>query len=149
MDPIRAARTVDVVTPPRFARRASYVVQAVAALFLAFDAAMKLVPTQEAIEGSAALGWGPETLPALGGIALACIVLYSIPRTAVLGALLWTGFLGGAVATHVRVASPLLTHTLFPVYAALLVWGALWLRDERIRALLPLRAPAERRESAY
>jgi hypothetical protein len=71
---------------------------------------------------------------------LACLVLYLVPRTSVLGAVLWTGYLGGAVATHVRVGNPLLSHTLFPIYVAALLWGGLWLRDQRVRSVLPLRA---------
>ena len=70
---------------------------------------------------------------------LVCLVLYLVPRTSVLGALLMTGYLGGAVATHVRISSPLLTHTLFPVYVALLLWGGLYFREPRLRALVPLR----------
>jgi hypothetical protein len=62
--------------------------------------------------------------------------VYLVPRTSLVGAVLWTGYLGGAIATHVRVGSPLLTHTLFPIYVAALVWGGLWLRDSRLRALL-------------
>ena len=69
---------------------------------------------------------------------LGSTLLYAIPRTAVLGAILLTAYLGGAVATHVRVGSPLFSHTLFGVYLGVIVWGGLWLRDPRIRALLPL-----------
>jgi hypothetical protein len=67
-----------------------------------------------------------------------CLALYLTPRASVLGALLLTGYLGGAVATHVRISSPLLTHTLFPIYVALLLWGGLYLREPRLRDLLPL-----------
>ena len=76
----------------------------------------------------------------IGLIELVCLVLYLIPRTAVLGAVLMTGYLGGAVATHVRISSPLLTHTFFPLYVALLLWGGLYLREPRLRALTPLRS---------
>lgn len=69
---------------------------------------------------------------------LILLVLYVVPRTSVLGALLWTGYLGGAVATHVRVGNPLFSHTLFPTYLATLLWLGLWLRDARVRSLLPL-----------
>jgi hypothetical protein len=68
-----------------------------------------------------------------------CLVVYLIPRTAVLGAILWTGYLGGAIATHVRVGNPLFSHLLFPVYVAALLWAGLWLRDERVRAVLRAR----------
>jgi hypothetical protein len=76
----------------------------------------------------------------LGVILLTCVLVYVIPRTSVLGALLLTGYLGGAVATHVRVESPLLTHALFPVYVAAILWAGLLLRDGRLRGLLPMRS---------
>ena len=76
----------------------------------------------------------------LGVVQLACLAVYLVPRLSVMGAILWTGYLGGAVATHVRVGNPLFTHTLFPVYIATLLWLGLWLRDERLRAVLPVRA---------
>ena len=75
----------------------------------------------------------------LGIVVLICTVLYAVPQTAVLGAILLTGFLGGAVATHVRVGSPLFSHILFGLYMGLFAWGGLWLRDPRLRALLPWR----------
>jgi hypothetical protein len=75
----------------------------------------------------------------IGVIELVCLVLYLVPQTSVLGALLLTGYLGGAIATHVRVGSPLMSHTLFPIYVALMVWGGLYLREGRLRALLPFR----------
>ena len=73
-------------------------------------------------------------------VVLVCVILYVVPRTAVLGAILLTGYLGGAVATHLRVGDPLFSHTLSPVYFAVLLWGGLYLRDERLRALIPLRS---------
>ena len=75
----------------------------------------------------------------IGLIELVCLALYLIPRTSVLGALMLTGYLGGAIATHVRIGSPLPTHTLFPIYVALMVWGGLYLRESRLRELLPFR----------
>jgi hypothetical protein len=75
----------------------------------------------------------------LGAVLLCCTILYVIPRTAVLGAILLTGYLGGAVATHLRVGDPLFSHVLFPTYLGVMLWGALFLRDERLRALIPLR----------
>ena len=73
---------------------------------------------------------------------LACTILYAVPRTAVLGAILLTGYLGGAVATHVRVGSPLFSHVLFGVYLGVMFWGGLYLRDARLRLLIPLRTDA-------
>jgi hypothetical protein len=112
---------------------------AVAVAFLAFDAAMKVLQVTPAVEGTAQLGYPAGVLLPLGLIQVACLALYLTPRTAVLGAVLWTGYLGGAIATHVRVESPLLTHTLFPIYVAALLWAGLWVRDARVRRLLQRR----------
>lgn len=117
------------------------VVSGLAVLFLAFDATVKILRLPPAIEGTSRLGYPVEVILGLGLLQLACLILYLVPRTAVLGAILWTGYLGGAVATHLRVGDPLFSHILFPVYVALLLWGGLWLRDQRLRALLPMRAP--------
>lgn len=108
------------------------------ALFLLADAVGKLVQPAPVIEGFAKLGYPSDVSVPIGIVLLICTILYLIPRTAVLGAILLTGYLGGAVATHVRVADPLFSHTLFPVYFGVLLWGGLYLRDQRIRALLPL-----------
>jgi hypothetical protein len=97
---------------------------------------MKVLRLSPALEGTAQLGYPEAVVLPIGVIQLACLVVYLVPRTAVLGAVLWTGYLGGAIAAHVRVGSPLLTHTLFPIYVAALLWGGLWLRDQRVRALL-------------
>jgi DoxX-like protein len=109
------------------------------ALFLLVDGVGKLIKPAPVVEGTLQLGYPESVLLGLGIVLLACTVLYTIPGTAILGAILLTGYLGGAVATHVRVGSPLFTHILFPVYLAVLLWGGLYLRDERLRALLPLR----------
>lgn len=111
----------------------------VAVLFLLMDLTMKLMVVPQAISGTKELGWPVETIVPLGIVQLVLLALYVIPRTSVLGAILWTGYLGGAVATHVRVGNPLFSHQLFPIYVALLLWGALWLRDARLRALVPVR----------
>jgi len=109
-------------------------------LFLLMDASMKLADMEWVQQAAQQLGW-PLTLDrVLGVIDLACLILYAVPRTAVLGAILMTGLLGGAIAAHLRLLDPLFTHTLFGVYLGLLAWGGLWLRDERVRALIPLRA---------
>lgn len=107
-----------------------------AVLFLAMDAAMKLFQVAPAVDGTAQLGYPAHVLVPIGVIELTCLALYLVPRTAILGAILWTGYLGGAIATHVRVESPLFTHVLFPIYVAALLWGGLWLRDRRTRVLL-------------
>jgi hypothetical protein len=118
---------------------AGRVISALPALFLLMDAIMKLMKPAFVVQATVQLGYPESAIIGLGIVLLACTVLYLIPRTAVLGAILLTGYLGGAVATHVRIGSPLLSHTLFPVYIAVLVWGGLFLRDERLRALIPLR----------
>ena len=94
----------------------------------------KLPP--EALEAGAALQWPVEKMPLVGMILLICTLLYIIPRTSVLGAILLTGYLGGAVASHIRVSNPLFTHTLFPIYIAVFIWFGLYLRDNRVKALI-------------
>lgn len=115
-----------------------WVLTGLAALFLLMDAVMKLLALGPAVEGTLQLGYPENVVVPLGALLLTCLVVYVVPRTSVLGAVLLTGYLGGAIATHVRVGSPLLSHTLFPIYVAALVWGGLWLRDARLRALLPI-----------
>jgi hypothetical protein len=86
------------------------------------------------------IGYPLDVIRPLGAICLVCTILYAIPRTAVLGAILLTGYLGGAIASKVRIEDPLFSSTLFGVYFGLLVWGGLWLRDARLRAMIPVRA---------
>ena len=108
-------------------------------LFLLFDAVMKFVKPAPVIKGTVELGYPESVLFGLGVVLLICTILYAIPRTAVLGAILLTGYLGGAVATHVRVGGPLFD-VIFPVIFGALIWGGLYLRDERLRALVPFRS---------
>lgn len=109
--------------------------------FMLMDATMKLLVLPIVVETGAQLGFGGgEIARNLGIILLTCTILYAVPRTALLGAILLTGYLGGAVATHVRVGSPLFSHVLFGVYLGVMSWGGLYLRDPRLRELLPLRA---------
>ena len=117
----------------------SRVITGIVALLLAFDAGIKLVQAKPAIEGSAALGFGPTQVFVMGVIAFVCLVLYLVPRTAPLGAVLWTGYFGGAVVTHLRVGNPLFTHILSGVYVSTLIWVSLYLRDPRVRGLLAKR----------
>jgi hypothetical protein len=119
--------------------RAGAVMAGLAILFLLFDSVGKLIPVAPAVEGAAQLGYPESSVRVIGTILLVCVILYAIPSTSVLGAILVTGYLGGAVATHLLVGSPLLTHTLFPIYVAVLIWGSLLLREDRLRALFPLR----------
>lgn len=125
--------------PSNAARWAGRVMSALPALFLLLDGVMKLFKPPMVVDGTVKLGYPVGVIVPLGGILIACTLLYMIPRTAVVGAILLTGYLGGAVATHVRVADPLFSHTLFPVYFGAMLWGGLWLRDLRVRAVLPVR----------
>ena len=118
------------------ARWAGRILSGIAVLFLLFDLGIKLSGAKAAVEGTVQLGWQPHHLPILGAIQLVCLIVYLVPRTAPLGAVLWTGYLGGAIATHLRLDNPLFTHILFPIYVAALLWGGLYLRDARVRALL-------------
>ena len=118
-------------------RRAGWALSALAALFLIADAAGKLIAPEAMIAFSPPLGLPAETgfYRLLGAILAICTALYAWPRTAILGAVLLTGYLGGAVATHLRVESPLFSHTLFGIYLGAMIWGGLWLRDRRVRGL--------------
>lgn len=124
-------------TTHRARRAAATACTIVATLFLAFDTILKVLRLAPAVEGTTSLGYPAESVLWIGAVELVCLVVYLVPRTSILGAVLMTGYLGGAVATHVRISSPLLTHTLFPIYVALLLWGGLYLREPRLRALFP------------
>jgi DoxX-like family len=108
-------------------------------VFMLFDGAIKLVPWPVVTETMDKMGYGSsETLArSLGIISIVCTLLYSFPPTSIVGAILLTGYLGGAVASHVRIGSPLFTHVLFGVYLGITLWGGLWLRDRTLRAMLP------------
>ena len=114
------------------------VLSALAILFLAFDVGIKLVQLPIVGETMSELGYAPELGLTIGIVELVCLVLYVVPRTAVLGAILWTAVFGGAIATHIRVDSPLFSHVLFGVYLGLFMWGGLYLRNPRLRELLPV-----------
>jgi hypothetical protein len=101
------------------------------------DGVMKLIKPVPVVEATVRLGYPESVIQSLGIVLLVCTILYAIPRTSILGAILLTGYLGGAVAANVRVGNPLFSNTLFPVYVALLVWGGLYLRDRRLRRLIP------------
>ena len=128
------------VSPGRAARWTGRIMSGLTVAFLAFDAAAKLARLEPVVKGTAELGYPIATIVPIGVVLLTCVVLYLIPRTAILGAVLLTGYLGGAIATHVRVGHPLASHVLFPIYVAAFVWGGLYLRDRRARALLARRA---------
>ena len=115
---------------------AGRVTGALTAVFLLADGVMKVTKARAAVEGTVQLGYPESALVGIGAVLLICTLLYLIPRTAILGAVLLTGYLGGAVATQVRVGNPLFSHVLFPVYVGVMVWGSLFLRDSRVRALI-------------
>jgi hypothetical protein len=108
--------------------------------FLLMDTVMKVLQLSPAVQGTIALGFPASAVLVIGLLELVCITLFIIPRTSVLGAILLTGYLGGAIASQVRIGAPLLTHILFPTYVAALCWVGLYLRDDRLRSLVPLRA---------
>lgn len=123
--------------PGRRAIWAGRILSGAAVLFLLFDAVVKVLQVAPAVEATVQLGYPVSVIRGIGILEIAFLVAYLLPRTSLLGVILWTGYLGGAVATHVRVGSPLFSHTLFPIYIAALLWAGLWLRDRRLRALLP------------
>lgn len=120
---------------------AGRILSAIPVLFLLMDGVMKLIKPAPVVAATVRLGWPESAIFGLGILLLACTLLYAVPRTSVLGAILLTGYLGGATATHVRVGEPLFP-VLFPSLVGILIWGGLYLRDARLRVLLPLRSPA-------
>ena len=125
--------------PSRRAIIAGRVLSGIASVLLALDSGFKLAMSKSVVEASAQLGFSPQQVFIIGVIAAVCLVLYLIPRTAPLGAVLWTGYFGGAILLHFRLGNPLLTHVLSPIYISTLIWGGLYLRDPRIRAVLGTR----------
>ncbi|MEH2531562.1 hypothetical protein V1277_002059 [Bradyrhizobium sp. AZCC 1588] len=132
------AETAPVSNPARWAGR---ILSGLVILFLMIDGAIKLVPWPVVTETMDRMGYGSSDalMRGLGVVTIVCTVLYAIPPTSILGAILLTGYLGGAIASHVRIDSPLFTHTLFGLYLGLLLWGGLWLRDKNLRNLVPFR----------
>lgn len=120
--------------------RTAYLLTGLVVLFMLVDTIAKILKPAAVVDTTLALGYTEHHLVPLGIIGLVCTILYAIPRTSVLGAVLLTGYLGGAVAIHVRVDNPLFSHTLFPVYVGILAWGGVWLRDEALGRILPVRS---------
>lgn len=131
--------THSTLEPGKAARITGWVLSGLLITFLIFDGAIKLVPLQVVLDTSAQLGLpaDPTSARILGLLTLLCAMLYAIPRTSVLGAILLTAYLGGAIATHFRIGSPIFSHLLFGVYLGLFAWGGLWFRDARVRAMIP------------
>ena len=119
---------------------AGYLISGLPVLFLLFDSLGKFVKPEPVVTGTVELGYQETVILPLGIILLVCTIIYLIPKSSVLGAILLTGYLGGAVATHVRVGNPLFTHTLFPVYIGILLWLGIYLRSPGLRRLIPFRA---------
>jgi hypothetical protein len=129
--------SVDVPRPvSRWKAWAGVTLSTIAVFFLLFDSAGKLLKVAPVVAGTQQLGYPESVIRTLGVILLLCVITYVIPRFSMVGAVLLTGYLGGAIATHVRVGSPLLTHVLFPIYLAVFIWGGLLLRDPRLASLL-------------
>ena len=118
---------------------AGRIISGLTVAFLTFDSVLKLLRLPVAVQGTVQLGYPESTVLAIGIIQSVCVIAYVVPRSSILGAILLTGYLGGAVATHVRIGSPLLSHTLFAVFIGVLVWLGLYLRDKELRALVPVR----------
>jgi len=135
--PSRAHGSDPATRPPSVRLWAGRALTGLPLLFLSFDGIVKFLNVPGVIEASEKIGYHRSTLPLLGAVELMAVLLISFRRTAPFGAVLVSAYLGGAVATHVRLGDPLFSHTLFPIYFALLIWGGLWLRDDRVRRLSP------------
>lgn len=122
-------------------RLAGWIMTGLLALFIVgASAAPKFLGMSAAIDSMTALGWSPRYLPAIGVMEVVFVVLYAVPRTGLVGAVLMTGLLGGAMASHIRADSPLWSHTLFSVYLGLFMWIGLWLRDANLRTYFKAKA---------
>ncbi|HZU22789.1 MAG TPA: DoxX family protein [Terriglobales bacterium] len=117
---------------------AGWVISGFMAAFMLFDVVGKFVKPAPVVDAFVRTGWPIQLSSTVGAILLVCAILYLVPATAVLGAVLLTGYLGGAVATNLRLQNPLLSHTLFPVYFGILIWVGLWLREPRLESIFPL-----------
>ncbi|MFL5545377.1 MAG: DoxX family protein [Gemmatimonadaceae bacterium] len=115
------------------------ILSGLSAAFMLFDAVIHIMKPAVVVTAFEQLGFPISASATIAIIELICVILYLIPRTSVLGAILLTGYLGGAIAVQVRIGAPLFSTTLFPIYVALFLWGGLYLRDQRVRALVPLR----------
>jgi hypothetical protein len=120
----------------RAAARTGYVLTALLTLFLLFDSVTKVMQLPMVVEATQQMGFPATSVPVIGGVLLACLALYLVPRTAVLGAVLLTGYLGGAVCAQLRIEAPLFSHTLFPIYVGIVAWVALYLRSAALRTLV-------------
>ena len=134
------ARSAAQTAPSKKGVWAGRILSGLVVLFLIPDGIIKFLKPAPVVETSAHLGLPLSLANTLGILLLVCTAIYVFPRTSVLGAILLTGYLGGAVATHLRVGDPLFSHILFPTYLGVMLWLGLYLRDVRLRALIPLRS---------
>ncbi len=125
------------MTQPRSFTIIGWIMSGIVIAFMIPDGIIKLIPLDVVITTSQQLGIPVRFAFLLGVLTMTCVILYAIPQTAVLGAILFTGYIGGAIYVHLAAGSPYLTHTFFGIYLALLIWGGLWFRDPRLRALIP------------
>jgi hypothetical protein len=135
---------MDDQTPSKGALRGGWTLSGLAIAFLTFDGVLKFFLDKmppEAMADSAKLAYPMDIMPYLGATLLICVLLYTLPRTAVLGAILLTGYLGGAVSAHVRIMNPWGSHILFPVYLGIFIWLGLYLRMPALRSFIPFRKP--------
>jgi hypothetical protein len=127
-----------VMAQPKWMQRAGWAMSGLMIAFMLFDAVSKLALEHHVVEATTQIGFPMNSIRPLGIICIVCTILYAIPRTSILGAILLTGYLGGAVASKVRIEDPLFSSILFGIYFGILVWGGLYLRNEGLRALMPL-----------
>jgi uncharacterized membrane protein YphA (DoxX/SURF4 family) len=131
--------TTQPVSDPKWMVWVGWIISILPVLMLIMSGVMKFMLPEDVVKTFVHLGWDVNLAFALGIVELSCAAIYVIPGTAVLGAILLVGYLGGAVATHVRAGDPFFQTAIIPIILGILVWGGLWMRDARVRALLPLR----------
>ncbi|MEZ5151797.1 DoxX family protein [Rhodococcus zopfii] len=129
----------DAAAPSKGARIAGLIVSGLVVLFLLFDSVIHLLNTSQVQEAMTDLGFDPSLNRVFGIVLLVCLIAYVIPASSILGAVLLTGYLGGAVATNLLTEQPIVSTTLFPIYTGIFVWGGLWLRDLEVRRIMPIR----------
>ena len=131
-----AARTADTFAKTGTAARVGQVITVLVTAFLTFDAAIHVLNIEPVVDGSRQLGFDPDVMPYIGVLELMCLALYAVSRTSAIGAVLLTGYLGGAFCAQLRIDAPVFSTLLFPVYVGVLVWAGLYLRDQRVRDLV-------------
>jgi len=116
----------------------SRIMSGIVILFMLLDSIFKFIQPEAVVKGTLELGYSEHHILTMGILGFISTILYAVPRTAILGAILLTGYWGGAVATHLRLDNPLFSHILFTVYLGIFAWGGLWLRNEKLRNLIPM-----------